>query len=97
MLEVVCFSDIKHAYRFTNNLKDNIFNTVSQCYGGTPIADFDENHEPIMKVKIFIEPLRFIEKVAHLGDYIIFDSEEKNVLDILTEDEFIEKYADISI
>lgn len=96
-MEVVEQSEIKHAYKFTDNLKDRIYTCVCECYGASPIAVFDENHKPAMKFRLFYSKTDYEEKTVHIGDYIIFDKEETTVLDVLTEDEFAKKYVDISI
>ena len=96
-MEVVEQSQIKHAYEFTDKLKDRIYQSVSTCYGASPIAVFDEDHKPAMKFRLFYSKTDYEEKTVHIGDYIIFDKEETTVLDVLTEDEFAKKYVDISI
>ena len=97
MLEVVNPSDIKHAYRFSENLKNNICNVINQCIGCKIFESTDKNNNPVTILRKYVNNFEYDDKIIHIGDYIIFDSEEKNVLEVLTGDEFTKKYVDISI
>ena len=97
MLEVVNSSDIKHAYRFSENLKNNIHNTINHCADFLMFEIIDNDNNPVTILRKYDEDDYFDDKEVHIGDYIIFDKDETAVLDVLTEDEFTKKYVDISI
>ena len=97
MLEVVNPSDIKHAYRFSENLKNNICNVINQCIGCKIFESTDKNNNSVSILRKYDEDDDFEDREVHIGDYIIFDKDETTVLDVLTEDEFTKKYVDISI
>ena len=92
-MEVVEQSQIKHAYEFTDKLKDRIYQSVSTCYGASPIAVFDEDHKPAMKFRLFYSKTDYEEKTVYLGDYIIFNTEENSIIEVLKPEEFFAKYA----
>ena len=97
MLEVVNPSDIKHAYRFSENLKNNIYCAINQCNNSQIFESTDKNNNPISIIRLYDEDDDFEDKEIRIGDYIIFDKDETTVLDVLIEDEFTKKYVDISI
>lgn len=97
MLEVANPSDIKHAYRFSENLKNNIYYAINRCNDSQIFESTDKNNNPISIIRLYDEDDDFEDKEIHIGDYIIFDKDETTVLDVLTEDEFAKKYVDISI
>lgn len=92
-MEVAEQSEIKHAYEFTDNLKDRIYQCVSTCYGASPIAVFDEDHKPAMKFRLFYSKTDYEEKTVYLGDYIVFSKDEKQIIEVLKPEEFMKKYA----
>lgn len=92
-MEVVEQSQIKHAYEFTDSLKDRIYQSVSTCYGASPIAVFDEDHKPAMKFRLFYSKTDYEEKTVYLGDYIIFNKDENQIIEVLKPEEFMKKYA----
>ena len=92
-MEVVEQSEIKHAYKFTDNLKDRIYTCVGECYGASPIAVFDENHKPAMKFRLFYSKTDYEEKTVHIGDYIVFNKDENQIIEVLKPEEFMKKYA----
>ena len=92
-MEVVEQSEIKHAYKFTDNLKDRIYQSVSTCYGASPIAVFDEDHKPAMKFRLFYSKTDYEEKTVYLGDYIVFNKDENQIIEVLKPEEFMKKYA----
>ena len=97
MLEVVNSSDIKHAYRFSENLKNNICDVINQCIGCKIFESTDKNNNPVTVLRKYVNNFEYDDKIIHIGDYIIFDKEETTVLDALSEDAFTKKYVDISI
>lgn len=97
MLEVVNPSDIKHAYRFSENLKNNICDVINKGYNSQIFESTDKNNNSVSILRKYDEDDDFEDKEVHIGDYIIFDKDETTVLDVLTEDEFTKKYVDISI
>lgn len=97
MLEVVNPSDIKHAYRFSENLKNNICDVINKGYNSQIFESTDKNNNSVSILRKYDEDDDFEDKEVHIGDYIIFDKDETTVLDVLTEDAFTKKYADISI
>ena len=92
-MEVVEQSQIKHAYEFTDSLKDRIYHSVSTCYGASPIAVFDEDHKPAMKFRLFYSKTDYEEKTVYLGDYIVFNKDENQIIEVLKPEEFMKKYA----
>lgn len=92
-MEVVEQSQIKHAYKFTDKLKDRIYQSVSACYGASPIAVFDEDHKPAMKFRLFYSKTDYEEKTVYLGDYIVFNKDENQIIEVLKPEEFMKKYA----
>lgn len=92
-MEVVEQSQIKHAYKFTDKLKDRIYQSVSMCYGASPIAVFDEDHKPAMKFRLFYSKTDYEEKTVYLGDYIVFNKDENQIIEVLKPEEFMKKYA----
>lgn len=92
-MEVVEQSQIKHAYEFTDKLKDRIYQSVSTCYGASPIAVFDEDHKPAMKFRLFYSKTDYEEKTVYLGDYIVFNKDENQIIEVLKPEEFMKKYA----
>ena len=92
-MEVVEQCNIKHAYEFTNKLKDRIYTTVSEIYGASPLAIFDENYNPSIKFRLFYSKNKYEEKTVYLGDYIIFNTEENSIIEVLKPEEFFAKYA----
>ena len=97
MLEVVNPSDIKHAYRFSENLKNNICDVINKSYNSQIFESTDKNNNSVSILRKYYEDDDFEDREVHIGDYIIFDKDETTVLDVLTEDEFTKKYVDISI
>ena len=97
MLEVVNPSDIKHAYRFSENLKNNICDVINKGYNSQIFESTDKNNNSVSILRKYDEDDDFEDREVHIGDYIIFDKDETTVLDVLTEDEFTKKYVDISI
>lgn len=92
-MEVAEQSEIKHAYEFTDNLKDRIYQCVSECYGASPIAVFDEDHKPAMKFRLFYSKTDYEEKTIYIGDYIVFNKDENQIIEVLKPEEFMKKYA----
>lgn len=92
-MEVVEQSQIKHAYEFTDKLKNRIYQSVSTCYGASPIAVFDEDHKPAMKFRLFYSKTDYEEKTVYLGDYIVFNKDENQIIEVLKPEEFMKKYA----
>lgn len=97
MLEVVNPSNIKHAYRFSENLKNNICDVINKGYNSQIFESTDKNNNSVSILRKYDKDDDFEDKEIHIGDYIIFDKDETTVLDVLTEDEFTKKYVDISI
>lgn len=97
MLEVVNPSDIKHAYRFSENLKNNICDVINKGYNSQIFESTDKNNNSVSILRKYDEDDDFEDREVHIGDYIIFDKDETTVVDVLTEDEFTKKYVDISI
>lgn len=97
MLEVVNPSDIKHAYRFSENLKNNICDVINKGYNSQIFESTDKNNNSVSILRKYDKDDDFEDREVHIGDYIIFDKDETTVLDVLTEDEFTKKYVDISI
>ena len=97
MLEVVNPSNIKHAYRFSENLKNNICDVINKGYNSQIFESTDKNNNSVSILRKYDEDDDFEDREVHIGDYIIFDKDETTVVDVLTEDEFTKKYVDISI
>ena len=95
-MEVIEQSYIKRAYRFTDKLKDRIYSTVSSCYGAMPEAIFDEDGDPAMKFRLYSSRTDYEEKTVYIGDYIVFNCSETQVLEVLTSEEYNKKYTNIS-
>lgn len=86
-------AEIFNAYEFTNTTKDWLYHLISTCYGnGALIPLFDDNGNPCLKVKIYTESF-LEEKPVHFGDIVIFNKKENLLLDVISYDEFQQKYT----
>lgn len=85
--------NIYNAYEFTDNDKDMIYHTISSCYGnGGLIPLFDDNGNPCLRVNIYKD--KFLqEKSVHFGDIIILNEKEDILLNVISYDEFQQKYT----
>lgn len=92
-MEVAEQSAIRHAYRFSDKLKDRIYVTVSECYGAAPLPIFDNEGKPAMKFRLFFSKNEYEEKTVYIGDYIIFNKNETQILEVLKPEEFQNKYS----
>ena len=103
MLEVVNPSDIKHAYRFSENLKNNIYYAINQCNDSQIFESTDKNNNPISIIRLYDEDddLPDGEEVTLLFDYyhalcatqgILYQRISKMFLPIVDENEDIMEY-----
>lgn len=77
------------AHKFNNDTKDDIFLLLG-WYNCTRFPSFDNDKNPILKIGFGEE---YTEKVVNFGDYIILDNTENKVIEVLTEEEFDNKYT----
>lgn len=92
-MKVAYQSTIKNAYEFTDKTKDGIYFIVSGVYGASPIAVFDDNGKPALKLRVYYSKDKFKERTIHIGDYVILNNDETKILEILQADEFHNKYT----
>lgn len=76
------------AHQFTKDSKDGIF-LLLHWYNCSVDPSFDKNGKPIMKIR-FGEDYK--EHTINFGDYIILDNTNDKVVEVLSEEEFNNKY-----
>lgn len=76
------------AHQFTNDSKDGIF-LLLHWYSCSVDPSFDKDGKPIMKIRFGEE---YKEHTINFGDYIILDNTNDKVVEVLSEEEFNNKY-----
>lgn len=76
------------AHQFTNDSKDGIF-LLLHWYSCSVDPSFDKDWKPIMKIRFGEE---YKEHTINFGDYIILDNTNDKVVEVLSEEEFNNKY-----
>lgn len=76
------------AHQFTKDSKDGIF-LLLHWYNCSVDPSFDKDGKPIMKIRFGEE---YKEHTINFGDYIILDNTNDKVVEVLSEEEFNNKY-----
>ena len=76
------------AHQFTKDSKDGIF-LLLHWYSCSVDPSFDKDGKPIMKIRFGEE---YKEHTINFGDYIILDNTNDKVVEVLSEEEFNNKY-----
>lgn len=76
------------AHQFTNDNKDDIF-LLLHWYNCSVDPSFNSDGKPIMKIRFGEE---YKEYTINFGDYIILDNINNKVVEVLSEEEFNNKY-----